>query len=234
MKTKKRKNPLIKRIPRELRGEWKKYLVVSLFLILTIGFVAGMYVANGSMMQAAENGKSLYLLENGHFELKKEADSALLEAIASGTKADLKQFYIDKARKELDEKFQDKAYPEAYDKAYQEAVAKLEDKIEEKYREAEEKYELNDTNFREVPVKLYENFFKNVSEDNNGDGVEDGTVRVYARTEDINLASILEGRFPETAEEIAIDRMHADNVGVSQGAGLYPGRAAAPLSLPCL
>ena len=35
---KKIKNPLIKRIPKELRDEWKKYLVVFLFLILTIGF----------------------------------------------------------------------------------------------------------------------------------------------------------------------------------------------------
>ena len=33
---KKIKNPLIKRIPRELLGDWKKYLVVALFLILTI------------------------------------------------------------------------------------------------------------------------------------------------------------------------------------------------------
>ena len=51
MRRKKVKNPLLKRIPRELLGDWKKYLVVSLFLILTIGFVSGMYVANGSMMK---------------------------------------------------------------------------------------------------------------------------------------------------------------------------------------
>ena len=48
------KNPLIKRIPRELLGDWKKYLVVALFLILTIGFVSGMYVANESMLIAKE------------------------------------------------------------------------------------------------------------------------------------------------------------------------------------
>ena len=41
MKKKKIKNPLIRRIPRELTGDWKKYLVVSLFLILMIGFVSG-------------------------------------------------------------------------------------------------------------------------------------------------------------------------------------------------
>lgn len=44
----------MRRIPRELLGDWRKYLVVSLFLILVIGFVSGMYVANESMMTAAE------------------------------------------------------------------------------------------------------------------------------------------------------------------------------------
>ena len=38
MKKKKIKNPLIRRIPRELLGDWKKYIVVALFLIRTIGF----------------------------------------------------------------------------------------------------------------------------------------------------------------------------------------------------
>ena len=56
MKKKKIKNPLIKRIPRELLGDWKKYLVVALFLILTIGFVSGMYVANESMLYSAAEG----------------------------------------------------------------------------------------------------------------------------------------------------------------------------------
>ena len=51
----------------------KKYLVVSLFLILMIGFVSGMYVANESMMTAADEGVGRYKLEDGHFELKKES-----------------------------------------------------------------------------------------------------------------------------------------------------------------
>ena len=50
MSKKKVRNPLIKRIPKELIGDWKKYLVVFLFLVLTIGFVSGMYVANESML----------------------------------------------------------------------------------------------------------------------------------------------------------------------------------------
>ena len=63
MKNKRIKNPLIRRIPRKMRCEWRKYLVVGLFLILTIGFVSGMYVANGSMIKALEKSISRYMLE---------------------------------------------------------------------------------------------------------------------------------------------------------------------------
>lgn len=149
---KKISNPLIKRIPKELIGDWRKYLIVSLFLVLVIGFVSGMYVANGSMTAAANGGKTEYKLEDGHFELEKKADKDLLSAIASGTNG-----------------------------------------------------------------VIYENFFRNSDEDNNNDGAVDGTVRVFLKTKSINLASVLEGRLPEAADEIAIDRMHADNVGVTVG-----------------
>ena len=52
------RNPLIKRVFKELLGDWRKYLVVSLFLILTIGFVSGIYVANESMMKSANEGET--------------------------------------------------------------------------------------------------------------------------------------------------------------------------------
>ena len=42
-------------------------------------------------------------------------------------------------------------------------------------------------------------------------------VRVFAKTKDINLACMLQGSFPQKADEIAIDRMHADNVGIKVG-----------------
>jgi len=273
------KNPLIKRIPRGLVGDWKKYLVVSLFLILTIGFVSGMYVANGSMMKAADEGKSKYKMEDGHFELNRKADNELLSAIRTGEKADIRQYYFEKAKAELDEKFEKefaekfnsefraefdkafeeqlketltaqgfdeeiaenmlsetvkqakeseayqtaydesykKAYAEAYDRAYDEAWKDIQNEIENNYADAEEKYELNDPDFKAIPVTIYENFYRNEDEDNNNDGVADGTVRIYAKTDDINLACLMDGRFPESDDEIAIDRMHADNVGVKVG-----------------
>lgn len=308
---KKVKNPLLKRIPKELLGDWRKYLLVSLFLILTIGFVSGMYVANGSMMKAAEEGITKYKLEDGHFELDAKADEELLAGIESGKKADIKQYYLDEAKEELDEKFDDEfereftkefndefekefteqfdaefpaqfdeafsaqvkqtmlakgmdgamaetmlptviaqakqegtyqsaydnaynevyretydiaygeayreAYDEAYPEAYDEAWEEIRDEIDEEYAEAEEKYELDDPDFEAVPVNVYENFYKNEEEDNNNDGVADGTVRVYAATQEVNLACLMEGRFPEAEDEIAIDRMHADNAGIEVG-----------------
>ena len=65
MGRKKIKNPLIKRIQNEIIGDWKKYLVVFIFLLLTIGFVSGMYVANDSMLTSADEGVSKYKQEDG-------------------------------------------------------------------------------------------------------------------------------------------------------------------------
>lgn len=287
------KNPLVKRIPKELAGDWRKYLVVSLFLILVIGFVSGMYVANNSMMTAAQESADKYILEDGHFELSERADTQLLIDISSGEMADIKSYYTDKAKSELDDKFEaefikeftqkfddefqsefDKAfeeqtkaslmaqglsevaadsmladaiaqakksgnydsayskayeesyrtaYDEAYTSAYDSAWSEILDEIDSEYAEAEEKYRLNDTDLKPVPVKVYENFFRNETEDNNNDGSSDGTVRVFTKTESINLACIMDGRLPETADEIAIDRMHADNIGIEVGNSITVG-----------
>ncbi len=225
------KNPLRKRIPRELLGDWSKYLVVSLFLILTIGFVSGMYVANGSMMQAADEGVAKYRLEDGHFELKEQAEEALLQEIQAGDKADIEQYYLNKAREELDEKFESEfgkkfAEQEAYAAAYEEAWEDIVGKVQTEYADAEEKYELNDPDFQAVPVKIHENFYRNEEEDYNNDGRSDGTVRIYAKTDEVNLACLMEGSFPESADEIAIDRMHADNVGIKVGDTVTVGEHA--------
>lgn len=279
------KNPLIRRVSRELLGDWRKYLIVSLFLILVIGFVSGMYVANESMMTAARAGKTKYRLEDGHFELAERADEALLSAIASGEKADVKAYFIAKAKAELDDGFPaefqkefadqfdsafsaefaasfasqmensltaqgfrdteisamlpaaveqakqsgayqaaydaayadayQSAYTEAYEAAYDDAWNEILREIDGEYADAEEKYQLNDPDFQPVPVAVYENFYRN--EENAHDGVSDGTVRVFAKNGDINLACLMDGSFPEDADEIAIDRMHADNVGIQVG-----------------
>lgn len=188
MKSKKIKNPLIKRIPKELAGDWKKYLVVFLFLVLTIGFVSGMYVANESMHTATDEGITRYKQEDGHFELKEKADSSLIEAIESGEKADIP------------------------------GLAE-ENTADGDNDDSEENGKSNDDldNSKKTSVTVYENFFRNEDEDNDNDGKSDGTIRVYAKTDDINLACLLDGDFPQNENEIAVDRMHADNAGMKVG-----------------
>ena len=110
-----------------------------------------------------------------------------------------------------------KAHDEAYEKAYDEAWDKILDEIDEKYQKAEDKYELNDPDFAAVPVNLFENFYRNEEEDHDGDGVPDGNVRVFKKTDEVNLACLMEGSFPASSDEIVVDRMHADNVGIAVG-----------------
>ncbi len=93
MSGKKVGNPLIKRIPKELKTDWKKYFVTSLFLILVIGFVSGMYVANGSMIVASDESTEKYKLEDGHFELTQKADKELMEKISSETDSQIHEFF---------------------------------------------------------------------------------------------------------------------------------------------
>ena len=188
MKSKKIKNPLIKRIPKELAGDWKKYLVVFLFLVPTIGFVSGMYVANESMLTAADEGITRYKQEDGHFELKEKADSSLIEAIESGEKADIPG-------------------------QAEENTADGDNDDSEENRKSDDDLD----NSKKTSVTVYENFFRNEDEDNDNDGKSDGTIRVYAKTDDINLACLLDGDFPQNENEIAVDRMHADNAGMKVG-----------------
>lgn len=139
------------------------------------------------------------------------------QTVAAMLPAAVKQAKTEGTYKNAYDKAYSSAYTDAYDKAYDEAWKKAQDKIEDKYADAEEKYELNDPDFKATKTIVYENFFRNEEEDYNNDGKKDGTIRVFPQTEDINLACLLKGSFPQTKDEIAIDRMHADNVGVTVG-----------------
>ena len=224
------KSPLKKRVPRELLGEWHKYLVIALFLIVMIGFISGMYVANNSMLTSAEKKKVEYNLEDGSFELSDKASEEMIEALEKGEKADVKQFYLDKAYEEADKEVKkavDEAFPEefigsdeynaALDDAIEEAHKEVEKEVDEEYDKAADKYDLENPDYKAVPIKIYENFYKDAEEDRDGDGEKDGTVRVYKDRTDVDLYSIHEGEMPKADNEIAIDRMHADNTGIKVG-----------------
>ena len=170
------KNPLIKRLPRELVGDWHKYLVILIFMTFMIGAVSGLYVGNSSMLKTASDGKTAYNLEDGHFELDKKADSELIKDIESGKLANLK------------EKFP-----------------------EEIYKKIEDEYDLDDPDFKVHKVSVFTHFYKEETENN---GENEATVRIYKSDSKVDMACFNEGRAPEKEDEIAIDRMHANNVGI--------------------
>lgn len=61
------KSPLRKRLPREIRSEFGKYIVVFLLMVATIGFVSGFLVADNSMLIAYQEGFEKYNIEDGNF-----------------------------------------------------------------------------------------------------------------------------------------------------------------------
>ena len=101
------KNPLIKRIPRELKSDWHKYLVIVIFMVVMIGVVSGMYVGHDGMLAAVYAGREELNLEDGCFELAKQAPTELLDDISTGRMADVRQYYIDKGYKEADKEVAD-------------------------------------------------------------------------------------------------------------------------------
>lgn len=263
---KKINNPLKKRVPREIFGEWHKYAVIAIFLIVTIGFVSGLLVANNSMITSAEKLKKESYLEDGCFEFDKKLSESSIETLEAGEKADVKQYYLDKGYKEADKEvekavneaipgeiekavkagleqqfpdgYPDEVYDEAYKKAYddfmnskdydkaledarEEAYEEVEKTVNEEYDKAADKYDLNDPDYKAVPIKIYENFYKDTTEVQIKDGKEKKTdnrkIRVFMDRDDIDLYSIHEGEMPKADNEIAIDRMHADNVGIKVG-----------------
>lgn len=77
------KNPLRKRLLRELKSEIGKYLVIFLLLIGTIGLVSGFLVADGSMITAYNEGFEKYNIEDGYFRLTEKANKVQKKTIQS-------------------------------------------------------------------------------------------------------------------------------------------------------
>jgi len=266
------RNPLIRRIPKELASDWHKYLVIILFMVGMIGVISGMYVGRESMVASIEAGKEELNLEDGCFELSRKASSELLESISTGEKADVRQYFIDKGIKEadeevtkaveeelhtqvedaiengvrtqcealgvtdeeiiksyideaMDENFESaleeardsKEFKDAVSEAYEEAHNEVIKAVDEEWADIEEEYDLNDEDFSPVKVTVTEHFYRNESEDNDNDGTEDSTVRIFKSDSEVDMAYVIEGHTPEKINEIAIDRNHADTVGVKTG-----------------
>lgn len=146
------RNPLRKRLPRELKTDFGKYLVIFLFLGGMIALVSGFLVASGSMAVAYDESFEKYQIEDGNFELALEAEDALIDTL------------------------------------------------------------------EEEKVSIYENYY--VEEETKE---VDSTLRIFKKRQEVDLECLMQGAFPDTEDEIAIDRMYADNNELSVGDTLTVG-----------
>lgn len=139
------KNPLRKRMFRELKSEFGKYAVIFLLLAGTISFVSGFLVADGSMLKAYNEGFTKYNIEDGNFQTKKKMNKAQERSV------------------------------------------------------------------QEFGITVYDNFYTERSLSN------DTTLRVFENRSVVNTVCLMEGKMPESADEIAVDRMYADNNNLKVG-----------------
>ncbi len=91
------KNPLRKRLLRELRQEMGKYLVVFILMVATIGFVSGFLVADGSMLIAYDNSFEKYNIEDGNFATEDKVYKNQQETIEGYGVKLYENFYVEKA-----------------------------------------------------------------------------------------------------------------------------------------
>ena len=145
------KNPLRKRLLRELKSEIGKYLVIFLLLAGTISLVSGFLVVDGSMIIAYNEGFEKYNIEDGNFRLGEKANKAQLKTI------------------------------------------------------------------QELGVTVYDLFYAEEALTNGS------TLRIYPNRDQVDLVCLMDGAMPTGTDEIAIDRMYADNNGLTIGDRLESG-----------
>lgn len=98
------KNPLNKRLLRELRTEFGKYAVIFLFMVMTIGLESGDLVASDSMIATCNQRYEKYHVENGHFHLKQKMKDKAIEKIEKDDVTVYPDFYVERSYKGKDKK----------------------------------------------------------------------------------------------------------------------------------
>ena len=74
------RDPLKRRIPREIRSEAGKYIVIFIFMVALIGVASGYFIADASLKVAYDESFETYNIEDGFLEFAEKPDDALLEA----------------------------------------------------------------------------------------------------------------------------------------------------------
>ncbi|MBQ9134802.1 MAG: ABC transporter permease [Lachnospiraceae bacterium] len=153
------RNPLIKRLPRELKADAGKYLVLFIFIAGMISIISGFLVAGTSMSASYDESFEKYNIEDGNFELAWEADEGLLAELEKEAVTVYENFYVEEETKEID-----------------------------------------------------------------------STLRVFIDREEVNKVCLMEGEMPQSAAEIAIDRLYASNNGIGVGDTLTVGNTSFTVS----
>lgn len=104
--TKKMKNPLNRRLPRELKSEFGKYLVIFLFFIMVISLVSGFLVADTSLHTAYLDAFDKYNIEDGNFAYAEEAFDDAIAAIEKDGKVKVyANFYKEESTDDFESTF---------------------------------------------------------------------------------------------------------------------------------
>ena len=74
------RNPLNRRILREIKGEAGKYIVIFLFMIAIIGVASGYFIADASLKVAYDESFETYNIEDGNLEFPENPDDSVIEA----------------------------------------------------------------------------------------------------------------------------------------------------------
>ncbi len=83
------RNPLSRRIWREIKGETGKYVVIFVFMVALISVASGFFVADVSLKKAYDESFEKYNIEDGNFELVQKPDKQVLDAIEKENKLKL-------------------------------------------------------------------------------------------------------------------------------------------------
>lgn len=98
------KNPLNKRLPRELKGEFGKYVVIFLFFVASISLVSGFLISCESLKVAYDDSFEKYNIEDGNFEYAEPATDEAIENIEKEGVTVYENYYKQEETKDFDSK----------------------------------------------------------------------------------------------------------------------------------
>ncbi|MBQ6661205.1 MAG: ABC transporter permease [Lachnospiraceae bacterium] len=87
------RNPMNRRLPRELKADFGKYIVIFLFIAMVVSVVSGFLVANDGIAKAYKRNLNNNNVEDGHLAFNVRPEDSLIEAV--GKKAGATMYRAD-------------------------------------------------------------------------------------------------------------------------------------------